>query len=224
VCYSPQASFVAAAALAPVGVATLRSVRRREELVIGALPLLFAVHQSVEGLVWLGLEGRVSDALLDLAMRVYLLFAQVALPVLVPVGMLLLEPDRARRRWLAALVALGAVVAARLLWVVTAHPVGAQALDHAIAYDTDVHFGYLVAAGYVAATCGPALLSSRRGLRWFGVANLAGLSLAAFSAYSAVTSVWCFYAALVSVFIALALRRSGAAARLRPAPPGPRAP
>jgi hypothetical protein len=206
VCFSPEASFVAAGALAPAGVVALRSVRRRDELILGALPLLFAGHQAVEGVVWLGLDGNVSRGLLDLAIRVYLTFAQVVLPVLVPVGVLAFERDPGRRRWLIGPVVLGAAVGARLLWVIAAHRVGAHVLGESIVYDTDVHFGFVVAAGYVAATCGPALLSGSSLLQRFGVANLAGLTVAAFVKYSAVTSVWCFYAALVSGFILVALR------------------
>lgn len=205
-CFSPEASFVAAGVLAPLGVTTLRSVRRRGELAIAALPLLFAVHQAIEGAIWLGLEGRLPHGLLEVAISAYLVFAQVVLPVLVPVGLLLFEQDPLRRRRLAPLVLLGSLVSARLLWVITAHPVGARVLGDSVVYDTDVHFGSVVAVGYIVATCGPALLSSSSLLRTFGLANLAGVSLAALVKYSAVTSVWCFYAALVSVFIAIALR------------------
>jgi hypothetical protein len=205
-CFSPEASFIAAGALAPVGVVALRSVQRRDELILGTLPLLFAGHQAVEGVVWLGLDGHLSHGLLDVAVRVYLTFAQVALPVLVPVGLLLFERDPGRRRWLIGPAALGAAVSARLLWVITAHPVGAHVLGDSIVYDSDVHFGFVVATGYVAATCGPALLSSSSLLRRFGVANLVGLTVAAVIKYSAVTSVWCFYAAVVSGLILVALR------------------
>jgi hypothetical protein len=215
-CFSPEASFVAAGVLAPAGVAALRSVRRRDELIVAALPLLFAGHQAVEGFVWLGLDGHLSHDLLEVAIRVYLGFAQVVLPVLVPVGLLLFEQNRARRRRLIWLVVLGVAVGARLLWVTTAHPVGARVLGESVVYDTDAYFGFVVATGYVVATCGPPLLSSSSLLRRFGVANLAGLTAAALIKYSAVTSVWCFYAALVSGFIVVAFR--GRAAQAPPVP------
>jgi hypothetical protein len=79
---------------------------------------------------------------------------------------------------MSALLVGGAVVAARFGWILTSNPVGARALDHVIVYDTDWEFGYVTAAGYVLVTCGPALIASSRLLRWFGVANLAGLLLA----------------------------------------------
>lgn len=206
-CFSPEASFAAGAMLAPVGVASLRTVRRREQLLIGVLPMLFALHQLDEGIVWLGLRGHVSGGVEHGAIRAYLLFAQVVVPLLVPLGFALLEADRGRRRAMVGLAALGAAVATRLLWILVANPVGARATAHVIVYDTDARFGVVVATAYVLATCGPALLSGDRVLRAFGIANVAGLALAAGIRTSAVTSVWCLYAALASVLILAYLRR-----------------
>ena len=59
-CFSPQADFTAGAVVAGVGVQTLRRVRVRRELIVGALPLLLGIHQLVEGFVWLGLRGELS--------------------------------------------------------------------------------------------------------------------------------------------------------------------
>jgi uncharacterized protein DUF6629 len=199
-------------------VTTLRSARHRGEILLASLPVLFALHQLVEGFVWLGLQGDVSAAIEEAAIRAYLAFAQIALPVLVPLAFLLAEPERARRRWLVPFLALGAVVAVRLGSVIAAHPAGARAQDHLITYSTDVHFGYVTATAYVVAACGPPLLSSRPGLRLFGAANLAGLAVATVVRYGAVTSVWCLYAAFVSGLILLHLRRAAPWPRPAPAP------
>ena len=136
----------------------------------------------------------------------YLVFAQVVLPVIVPLGILLIEPDRRRRAWMGVLVVAGVIVAARFAWILTSNPIGARALDRLIVYDTDWEFGYVTATGYVLVTCGPALLASSRLLRWFGVASLAGLLLATAVRYSAVTSIWCLYVALISVLVLLHFR------------------
>jgi hypothetical protein len=205
-CFSAEADFAVAAVVAPVGVATLRAAAGPQDLLLAALPLLLALHQLTEGVVWLGLEGRAPGGLRDAATRAYLAFAQVVLPVIVPLGILLTEPDRRRRAWMSALLVGGAVVAARFAWILTSNPVGAQALDHVIIYDTDWEFGYVMAAGYVLVSCGPALIASSRVLRWFGVASLAGLLLASGVRYSAVTSIWCVVAALISVLVLLHFR------------------
>jgi hypothetical protein len=215
-CFTAEADFAVAAAVAPVGVASLRAAARPQELLLAALPLLLALHQLTEGVVWLGLQGDAPGGLRDVATGAYLAFAQVLLPVIVPLGILLAEPDRRRRAWMSALLVGGAVVAARFAWSLASNPVGARALDHVIIYDTDWEFGYVTAAGYVLVTCGPALIASSRRLRWFGVASLAGLLLASGVRYSAVTSIWCVDAALVSVLVLLHFRD-----RARRAPASP---
>ena len=56
-CFSAEADFAVAAVVAPVGVASLRAAARPQELLFAALPLLLALHQLTEGVVWLGLQG-----------------------------------------------------------------------------------------------------------------------------------------------------------------------
>ena len=164
-CFSPQADFTAGAVIAGVGVQTLRRVRVRRELIVGALPLLFGVHQLVEGFVWLGLRGEVSPGLGDTAKEAYLVFAHAILPALVPLGFTLLEPDRRRARWMWPLVGLGLLLGVYLLWQVTAYPVGAQLQARCIDYTTHTPNDLLIGVLYVAVTCGPALVSSRGYLR-----------------------------------------------------------
>lgn len=79
------------------------------------LPLLLGSHQLIETFVWWGQRGRVAEAAGQVAMWAYLLIAFCVLPVLVPAGVMGIEPSADRRRWMAAMVGLGAVVSAVLL-------------------------------------------------------------------------------------------------------------
>lgn len=210
-CFSPEADFTAGTAVAAVGVQTLRRVRVPRELVIGSLPLLLGAHQFVEGFVWLGLRGQVSSGLGAAARDAYIVFAYAVLPAIVPIGFVLLEPDRRRARWLLPFAFAGVLMGGYLLWQVTAFPVGAHEQARCIDYTTDTPNDFLIAALYVAVTCGPALLSSRRYLRWFGVLALLGVIAAALVRADELTSLWCLYAALVSVLILEHFRRQRAA-------------
>jgi hypothetical protein len=67
----------------------------------------------------------------------------------------------------------------------------------------------LLTAVYVLVTCGRALLSSRRYLRWLGIRNLLGVAVAAAVRADELTSVWCVYGAFVSVLILVHFNRSG---------------
>ena len=209
-CFSPQADFTAGVVVLGIGVETLRRVRVRRELIVGALPLLFGLHQLVEGFVWLGLRGEVSAGVGDTAKETYIVFAHAVLPALVPLGFALLEPDRRRARWMWPLVGLGFLLGGYLLWQVTAYPVGAYPQARCIDYTTHTPNDLLIGVAYVLATCGPALMSSRRHLRWFGAVSLVGVIAAALVRLDELTSLWCVYVALVSVLILEHFRRQRA--------------
>jgi hypothetical protein len=209
-CFSPEADFTAGAVVAAVGVQTLRRVREPRELIIGSLPLLFGAHQFVEGFVWLGLRGEVSSGVSSAAREAYIVFAHAVLPAIVPLGFALLEPNRRRAAWLWALATIGVLFGSYLLWQVTAYPVGAGEQAHCIDYTTHTPNDYLIGALYVVVTCGPALLSSRRYLRWFGLLSVVGVIATAIVRADELTSLWCVYAAFVSVLILEHFRRQRA--------------
>lgn len=213
-CLSPEVDFVAGTAIAAVGVATLTQVRHRRDLLVAALPLGFGLHQITEGFVWLGLRGQVSAGVGDAARDAYIIYAQAVLPMIVPLGFALMERDRHRRRLVWPLAALGLVVGLYLLWEVTQWPVFAEERDYCVAYSTHTTLEVPATVGYVLATCVPALLSSHRHLRWYGLANVAGLSIAWVVREEEFTSVWCLYAAVMSWLILLHFRRR------RRGPPG----
>jgi Trk-type K+ transport system membrane component len=206
-CFSPEADFTASVLVGAVGVETLRRVRARRELIVGALPLLFALHQLTEAFVWLGLRGEVSGGLGHTATDIYVIYAYAVLPVIVPTGLYLIEPSRRHRRWVLPFIALGLLVGGYMLWQVTQYLVYAQEQASCINYSTNTPLGTQAAVLYVIATCAPALLSSRRYLQWFGVVNLVGVAIAFTIREAEFTSVWCVYAALVSVLILEHFRR-----------------
>ncbi len=84
-CFSATANFVGSGVLGAVGVVTLTKVKHRRELLFAALPMLFAVHQFMEGFVWLGLDGILSPAVahdvLGGATTLYILWALTAFPL-----------------------------------------------------------------------------------------------------------------------------------------------
>ena len=88
-CFSATANFVGSAVLAGIGVATLREVKHRREILFASLPLLFAVHQFTEGWVWLGLDGHLPPVVAHDAGAAFMLYAQGFLPLLIPLGVVL---------------------------------------------------------------------------------------------------------------------------------------
>ena len=76
-----------------IGVDAVRHIHQRHEFIALAwLPVLLGAHQFIEALVWLWLQGHVPRAAGHVALWAYLLIAFVALPVLVPLAVVALEP------------------------------------------------------------------------------------------------------------------------------------
>ncbi|ORB69385.1 DUF6629 family protein [Mycobacterium scrofulaceum] len=197
-CFSATADLVVGAALIPVAVASLREVRRWRELPFALLPTVFAIHQFLEAAVWP--NDVVSPGVAQLAARAYVFIALPLLPVLVPWGILMLEPRGARLR-VTPFAVLGTVVSAYLAVVILTEPVGVKTHPHALEYQTGVHNGYLWAVLYVVAVIGPALMSGYRSIVVFGLANLVGLVVVALLYVQAFASLWCIYAAMLSILV-----------------------
>jgi hypothetical protein len=82
VCFSATANFAGSAVLGTAGVVTLTKVKHRRELLFAALPLLFAIHQFIEGFVWLGLDGILSPAVAHDMGAAFMLLCAVTAAVL----------------------------------------------------------------------------------------------------------------------------------------------
>ena len=200
-CFSATANFVGSGVLSAIGVVTLTKVKHRRELLFAALPTLFAVHQFIEGFVWLGLDGILSPAVAHDMGAAFMLYAQGLLPFLLPLSVLLFEADvKSRRRMLPFLV-LGLATTLYILWALTAYPTQVYIKGNSIVYMNQATNNTGVALLYVIATCGSLFFSKIRAMVIFGAANLAILLVVMEFKRYAFTSLWCAYAAVASVII-----------------------
>ncbi|HKN60119.1 MAG TPA: DUF6629 family protein [Candidatus Acidoferrales bacterium] len=209
-CFSATANFVGSTALGAVGVVTLTKVKHRRELLFAALPVLFAIHQFIEGFVWLGLDGILSPTVAHDMGAAFMLYAQGLLPFLLPLSVLLFEPNGKSRRRMLPFLALGTGTTLYILWALTAYPLQVSVKGSSIVYINQATNNTAVAVLYVIATCGSLFFSKVRAMVIFGAANLAILVVVmAFKRY-AFTSLWCAYAAVASVIILAYFWRSSA--------------
>jgi hypothetical protein len=207
-CFSATADFAGSVVLGAVGVATLREVKNRRELLLAAMPCLFAVHEFIEGFVWLGLDGDLSQRVMHDAGAAYVLYAQGLLPFVLPLSVFLIEPTKRQRNRMLGFVILGGLLALYLTWGLIAYPLDISMQSHSVLYDNVITNTTLVAILYVTATCGSLFFSGFRqpvDLAW---ANLVGLLVVMLVKRYAFTSVWCAYAAVVSVIIYFFFRRT----------------
>jgi uncharacterized protein DUF6629 len=200
-CFSATANFVGSGVLGAVGVVTLTKVKHRRELLFAALPTLFAIHQFMEGFVWLGLDGILSPTVAHNMGAAFMLYAQGLLPFLLPLSVLLFEADKKSRQRMLPFLVLGTGTTLYILWALTAYPLQLYVRGNSIVYINQATNNTAVAILYVIATCGSLFFSKIKPMILFGAANLAILLVVmAFKRY-AFTSLWCAYAAVASVII-----------------------
>jgi hypothetical protein len=205
VCFSAQADLVAGVGVLAVGIDAWRHVRRPADRLLAAIPLVLGAHTLVEAFVWWGLADEVSQLVWRTSLWVYLAIAFGVLPVLVPLAVGAMEPAASRRR-ISVFTAIGAVVAATLMYSVVRGPVEASIDGRHIVYRVDLWHGGFVVMLYVVATCGALLASRRRGVRWYGTINLVAVGVLVWLDQTAFISLWCAWAAVTSVAIALHFR------------------
>jgi hypothetical protein len=183
-------------------------VKHRRELLFASLPTLFAVHQFTEGFVWLGLDGVLSPRVTNAMSAAFMLYAQGLLPFLLPLSVLLFEPDaRSRKRMLLFLV-VGTLTALYILWALIAYPTQTFIKANSIVYINPATNHRIVAVLYIIATCGSLFFSKVKDMVIFGAANLVILLIVMALKSYAFTSVWCAYAAVASVIVLVYFWRS----------------
>jgi len=224
-CFSPTADAVVGGIVVVVGVDALRHVREPKQTLFASLPLLFGLHQIDEAFVWLGLQGHVSESIERVGVWVYVLFALAALPMLVPLAVYAIERSPGRRRLIAALSVLGIAVGVSLGVALFRGSVNAVIEGRHVAYNVSaLSQGRDLTALYVVAACGALFACSYRDIAALGALNLVAVPVLMWLTVSGFISLWCFWAALVSVVIDIHLRRAAAGAwrgrgsRVRAAP------
>jgi hypothetical protein len=200
-CFSATASFTAGVALIGIGAVTLPLVPERRQLWFAALPLVFGVHQMLEGLIWNQIEASGEVAVRTPAVELWLLVAWLLLPIWVPLSVRRFEPDARRRRAMTGLAGLGAVTGGYLAIESMVSATTVQVAHHHLEYAIPVHPGWPIAVPYVAATCLALLLSSHRFVVMFGGALLVAMVSTAILDARSFSSVWCFFAAVLSLMV-----------------------
>jgi hypothetical protein len=200
-CFSATANFAGSAVLGAVGVVTLTRVKHRRELLFATLPILFAIHQFIEGFVWLGLDGILSPAVAHDMGAAFMLYAQGLLPFLLPLSVLLFEPNGASRKRMLPFLVIGGATTLYILWALTAFSLQLSVKQNSIVYMNQATNNTVVGVLYVIATCGSLFFSKIRMMVLFGAANLVILLAVMEVKRYAFTSLWCAYAAVASVII-----------------------
>jgi hypothetical protein len=195
--------------LTAVGGATLARNTSAPHRMFAAVPMLFAVQQAAEGIVWLTVDAPSDAMLYHRSVIAFLGFALVVWPIWSPVSLRLIERDPHRQRILTGLCWFGGVVAACASFLLMRNaPIGRVA-GHSIGYD----FGgsatgvaqVLIVIAYIVPTLGPFFVSTAKLARTIGSSLVISVAVTAFIRHETLTSMWCFFAAINSGLIFFAV-------------------
>jgi hypothetical protein len=202
-CFSAPASFTAGVGLLLVGSIAMIKAKTTSQRVLACIPIFFAVQQVIEGLLWLALSHAAYARWSDLAMYLFLAFAQTVWPILVPLSMLLFEKDPVRKKILFGLLGTGVLAALYLGYSLLNFKASAIIEEHHIRYSLEFPFQSRLLRGipYMLATAMPPFVSSNKWLKLMGWPLLVSYIFTAIFYTHYLTSVWCFFGSILSMMI-----------------------
>lgn len=203
-CFSATGSFVASVALAGIGATSLARNRLAPVRFLAAVPLLFAAQQAAEGFVWLDLAQGDDTLSFRIAVKAFLGIALVVWPVWFPFSLLQVELSPARCRWLRGLLGAGVAVSAYAAWLLASRSQTARIVSHSIHYwfkGPDLLPDGVSVAVYLIPVAVPFFVSSQPLSRTMGYMLLFSMFATVVIQRSALMSVWCFFAAILSGLI-----------------------
>lgn len=198
-CFSAEASLTAAVVLGVTGIVTLKNSLSRSHFFLAAIPLLFTIQQLAEGFVWLHLSHHIGSLeLFTAAQRTFLIFAFLIWPVWIPLSFAVVEQVPWRRLLLYINLACGVgLFMLNVAYAFNQVP-SVQVVHHSLQYVGQIPAQTWI---YPLVILLPCFLTSLKNVWIFGILITFGYLVAAYFYTDAFISVWCFFAALVSLSI-----------------------
>ncbi len=207
-CFSAGASFTAAAVLGGIGVASLKKASTRSQIMFASIPMLFGIQQLSEGFLWLSLSQAGYEGWRETATYIFLFFAQFLWPIWIPGSMLLMEHNKTRKKLLWISLIAGIITSVLLMYRMVFLNVEASIQHHHIDYNIESPQWIMIVSSilYVLSIVASPFFSSAKGIK--PIAFLLLISLLAtkifYEAY--LVSVWCFFAAGLSILVLRTLK------------------
>ncbi len=203
-CFSAKASFLTSGMLAVMGIVTLEKIKEKKQILFASIPLIFSAQQFIEGILWLSLTGKANPELIKLCAWGFLSIAFLLWPIWIPISLIFLEKKLNRKKILFSTLFMGIFVAIHNAYLMLQYGVSAQLTENHILYNVFYPSPrFLYTALYVFATVLPFFISSVPLMWFFGLVGFISLIITMFFYLNYLISVWCFFAAFLSVLIYL---------------------
>ena len=209
-CFSAGASFAGAAVISAIGIASVREVHKPSHKLFATIPLFFAFQQVAEGVVWLSLTGGADDSLQKAGAYIFLLMALVIWPMMIPMAVLKMEEDTKKRKLMRTIFAAGLILSMYYAVCLVNLNVYPRINQFHIQYINNFPRipGHIAFGIYGFVTISPLFISSVRRVSAFGILIIISFVITGILYKEYLTSVWCFFAALISAVVYYIIKES----------------
>jgi hypothetical protein len=202
-CFSPEASFAGGIIISAIGVATVRKVHNPSQIVFASIPLFFGIQQIAEGFLWMTLPGNDFINIQKISTYVFLIMAQVIWPLMIPVSIVLMEENIKRKRVLRLFSGIGLALSIYYSICLVTFSVNPEISGYHILYKNTFpsSLSNPAFAVYLTVTITPLFISGIKRTWLLGILMTFSCLITAIFFRQYLTSVWCFFAALISAVI-----------------------
>ncbi|RRG22500.1 hypothetical protein DWB61_06695 [Ancylomarina euxinus] len=199
-CFSPEASFAGGIIISTIGIATVNKIQKPSQLVFASIPLFFGIQQIAEGFLWLTLPFPEYIGIQKICTYIFLVMAQVLWPAIIPISVILMEENNRKKKTLKILLTLGILLSLYYAFCLLSFNVNPQIMDYHIHYNIDFpkSLRMLAFTTYLIVTIAPLFVSTVKKTHLLGVLMFLSCVVTAIFFRQYLTSVWCFFAALIS--------------------------
>lgn len=201
-CFSANASMISSLILIGIGLASLKKAHPHKSLYpFALLPIFFGIQQAFEWLVWTGFSQNNSNYIYYGSLG-FLFFGLIFWPIWIPFCIYSLEHKPIRKRILGWLIGLGILCSVVILYLGCCSYTTLIAQHH-VEYaipGLETH-PYLLFLLYITATIIPYFVATYHLLWIFGLALFFAFIASITMFAGTIISIWCFFAALLSVLV-----------------------
>lgn len=211
-CFSEEASFTAAAALTVVGIFSLKLNKEKRLIPFALVPFFFALQQFNEGLLWIFLPTEPNGWPTFFSQYAYMFFAYLWWPIYIPFALAVGEKEADRKKWIIAFVVLG-ILQSIYFSMGTEGGSKVSIVNESIQFLPDSGVFPWVYVGIVVIPC---IISTIAGSTIFGTLVLLSFLVTQYYYKANFVSVWCYFAAVISLMICWMIWKESKKLRLYP--------
>jgi hypothetical protein len=202
-CFSPEASFAGGVIISAIGIITVRKVHKPHQILFACIPLFFGFQQIAEGFVWLTLPHPEYIVFRNIFVYTFLITAQVIWPVMIPLSVVLMEESKTKRKILFVLLIGGIILSSYYTYCLMSFNITPEIDGFHVVYHNNFPESLAMAATiiYLIVTLPPFFISSVKRTHFLGILMTISCIVTVIFFKQYLTSVWCFFAALISVVI-----------------------